>query len=52
MPPDTVVLDLRLPEPADGLSLIRTFRAASPNARIIVLVRLAPRPRNTPDPKW
>ena len=35
--PDTVVLDLRLPESADGLALIREFRAASPEVRIVVL---------------
>ncbi len=35
--PDTVVLDLRLPETADGLALIRECRAASPGLRIIVL---------------
>lgn len=36
-PPDTVVLDLRLPETEDGLALVREFRAASPGLRIIVL---------------
>jgi DNA-binding response OmpR family regulator len=35
--PDSVVLDLRLPEPKDGLALIREFRAAAPGLRIIVL---------------
>jgi DNA-binding response OmpR family regulator len=35
--PDTVVLDLRLPETADGLALIREFRGAAPGLRIIVL---------------
>lgn len=35
--PDSVVLDLRLPEAKDGLALIRDFRAAAPNVRIIVL---------------
>lgn len=35
--PDTVVLDLRLPEAKDGLALIREFRAAAPEVRIIVL---------------
>ena len=35
--PDTVVLDLRLPEAKDGLALIREFRAAAPDVRIIVL---------------
>lgn len=35
--PDTVILDLRVPEAADGLALIRDFRAAGSMARIIVL---------------
>lgn len=35
--PDSVVLDLRLPETEDGLALIREFRAAAPGLRIIVL---------------
>jgi DNA-binding response OmpR family regulator len=35
--PDCVVLDLRLPEAKDGLGLIREFRAAAPDVRIIVL---------------
>jgi DNA-binding response OmpR family regulator len=35
--PDSVVLDLRLPESEDGLALIREFRAAAPDMRIIVL---------------
>src|ERR1700676_2064145 len=35
--PDTVVLDLRLPEARDGLALIRQFRAAALEVRIIVL---------------
>ena len=35
--PDSVVLDLRLPEPGDGLALIRDFRSAAPEVRIIVL---------------
>jgi DNA-binding response OmpR family regulator len=35
--PDSVVLDLRLPEAEDGLALIRDFRAAAPKVRIIVL---------------
>jgi len=35
--PDCVVLDLRLPEAKDGLALIREFRAAAPDVRIIVL---------------
>ena len=35
--PDGVVLDLRLPESEDGLALIREFRVAAPDLRIIVL---------------
>lgn len=35
--PDTVLLDLRMPEAEDGLSLIREFRAAAPQVRIVVL---------------
>ena len=35
--PESVVLDLRLPEAKDGLALIREFRAAAPDVRIIVL---------------
>ena len=35
--PEAVILDLRLPELEDGLALIRDFRAASPNVRLIVL---------------
>jgi CheY-like chemotaxis protein len=35
--PDCVVLDLRLPEAADGRALIRELRSASPVVRIIVL---------------
>lgn len=35
--PDSVVLDLRLPETDDGLALIREFRAAAPAVRIVVL---------------
>jgi len=35
--PDTIVMDLRLPEAEDGLALIRDFRAAGPNVRIVVL---------------
>lgn len=34
---DAVVTDLRLPDPEDGLKLIREFRAASGRVRIIVL---------------
>jgi len=35
--PQIVILDLRLPEAADGLALIREFRAGIPTVRIIVL---------------
>jgi DNA-binding response OmpR family regulator len=35
--PGTVVLDLRLPEAADGLALIGEFRGAAADVRIIVL---------------
>ena len=35
--PECVVLDLRLPEAKDGLALIREFRGAAPDVRIIVL---------------
>jgi len=35
--PDSVILDLRLPDPADGLALIREFRTASPEVKIVVL---------------
>ena len=35
--PDSVVLDLRLPEAKDGLGLITEFRTAAPDVRIIVL---------------
>ena len=35
--PDTVILDLRLPEAADGLALICEFRAAKAAVRIVVL---------------
>jgi DNA-binding response OmpR family regulator len=48
-PPDTVVLDLRLPEPSDGLSLIRTFRTAAPGVRIIALCGWPPDLENTPE---
>ena len=37
MLPKCVVVDLRLPEAEDGLALIREFRAAAPEVRIIVL---------------
>jgi DNA-binding response OmpR family regulator len=36
-PPETVILDLRLPQLEDGLALIREFRATAPNVRIVVL---------------
>ena len=45
--PDCIVLDLRLPEPADGLSLIRDFRSASPGVRIIALCGWPPDLENT-----
>jgi two-component system, OmpR family, phosphate regulon response regulator PhoB len=35
--PDCVILDLRLPSPEDGLALVREFRNASPDVRIVVL---------------
>jgi two-component system, OmpR family, response regulator len=35
--PDTVILDLRVPELDHGLALIREFRAASPEVRIVAL---------------
>jgi two-component system response regulator RegA len=35
--PDSVVLDLRLPEAKEGLALIHDFRARAPGVRIIVL---------------
>jgi len=36
-PPESVILDLRLPETEDGLALIREFRAASLDVKIVVL---------------
>ena len=48
-PPDTIVLDLRLPEPTDGLSLIRAFRSASPSVRIIALCGWPPDLEGTPE---
>ena len=48
-PPDCIVLDLRLPDPTDGLSLIRAFRAASPTVRIIALCGWPPDLENTPE---
>ena len=47
--PDCIVLDLRLPEPTDGLSLIRDFRAASPAVRIIALCGWPPDLEGTPE---
>jgi CheY-like chemotaxis protein len=35
--PECVILDLRLPSPEDGLALVREFRQAGPDVRIIVL---------------
>jgi len=35
--PDCVILDLRLPSPEDGLALVREFRQAGPDVRIVVL---------------
>lgn len=35
--PECVVLDVRLPEPEAGRALIREFRAAAPQVRILVL---------------
>ena len=35
--PDCVILDLRLPSPEDGLALVREFREAAPDLRIVVL---------------
>ena len=40
-PPDTVILDLRLPQTEDGLALIREFRAARPALRIVILAGCA-----------
>jgi two-component system, NtrC family, response regulator PilR len=34
---ECVILDLRLPQPQDGLALVREFRDASPELRIVVL---------------
>ena len=47
--PDTVVLDLRLPEAADGRALIREFRGAAPGVRIIVLAGWPPDLEGTPE---
>jgi DNA-binding NtrC family response regulator len=35
--PDCVILDLRLPSPEDGLALVREFREAAPEVKIVVL---------------
>lgn len=35
--PDSVILDLRLPDPEDGLALIREFRGTSREVKIVVL---------------
>ena len=35
--PDSIVLDLRLPEASDGLMLIRYFRERAPQVRMLVL---------------
>ncbi|HEY2843643.1 MAG TPA: response regulator [Bryobacteraceae bacterium] len=35
--PGCVILDLRLPLPEDGLALVREFREAAPDLRIVVL---------------
>lgn len=35
--PESVILDLRLPSPEDGLALVRKFREAAPRVRIVVL---------------
>ncbi len=48
-PPDCIVLDLRLPEATDGLSLIRDFRTASPTVRIIALCGWPPDLEGTPE---
>jgi DNA-binding response OmpR family regulator len=49
--PETVVLDLRLPESKDGLALIRDFRGASPSVRIIVLSGWTPDLEGQPEEK-
>jgi CheY-like chemotaxis protein len=35
--PDCVIMDLRIPNPEDGLALIREFRQAAPGVKIVVL---------------
>jgi DNA-binding response OmpR family regulator len=47
--PEIVVLDLRLPEASDGLRLIREFRAAAADVRIIVLAGWPPDLEGTPE---
>jgi DNA-binding NtrC family response regulator len=47
--PQAVVLDIRMPEAADGLALIREFRAASPEVRIIVLAGWPPDVEGAPE---
>ena len=47
--PTHVVLDLRLPESSDGLSLIRDFRTAAPAARIIALCGWPPDIEGAPE---
>jgi len=47
--PACVVMDLRLPEPADGLSLIRDFRSASSSVRIIALCGWPPDIEGAPE---
>jgi CheY-like chemotaxis protein len=48
-PPAVIVMDLRLPETADGLALIRHFRAARPETRIIVFSGAADDLRGLPE---
>jgi CheY-like chemotaxis protein len=47
--PKTVVMDLRLPDAADGLSLIRRFRSNVPDVRIVVLCGHPPDIENAPE---
>jgi len=47
--PDCVVLDLRLPDAADGLALIRELRSASPVVRIVVLAGWPPDLEGAPE---
>jgi CheY-like chemotaxis protein len=49
MRPESVVMDLRLPEATDGLELIREFRAGAPEIRIIVLAGWTPDVEGTPE---